>query len=160
MPQVIFIFSEWIFVKQIIDSSTSFCFGENRFWKKCCLGEWVIFFCLGCDGKNLGASFEWRKKWVKMPRFNAFSRNVNTINLFTVLLILMWGLICPQKTEVNRKRKRVSWNRGSRHLSTLVMGFQENSMQTLSAVFSVIKRIASKSSILFHFVIIEFFWFA
>ena len=58
--------------------------GETDFQKKCCQGEWVISHCLGCDGKDLGESFEWEEggeAWVKMPRFNGFSRNVNTINL-------------------------------------------------------------------------------
>ena len=36
-----------------------FAAGDNRFWKKILSGEGVISFCLGCDGKNLGASFEW-----------------------------------------------------------------------------------------------------
>ena len=45
------------------------------------LGEWVISFCLGCNDKNLGASFDWGGAWVKMPRINPFSRNVNSINL-------------------------------------------------------------------------------
>ena len=44
-------------------------------------GEKVISFCLGPDDKNLGASFEWGVAWVKMPWINAFSRNVNSINL-------------------------------------------------------------------------------
>ena len=41
--------------------------------------ECVISFCLGCDDKNLGASFEWGGAWVKMPRINGFSRNMNSI---------------------------------------------------------------------------------
>ena len=32
----------------------------NKFSKEYCLEEWVISFCVGCDDKNLGASFEWR----------------------------------------------------------------------------------------------------
>ena len=62
--QVIFIFSDWILIKQIIASSTPLflVFGKNRFSKNC---AW---------------SFEWRiGAWVKMRRLNAFF-NVNTIN--------------------------------------------------------------------------------
>ena len=64
MLQVIFIFSDWILIKQIIVSSTSLflALGGNRFSKNC---TW---------------SFEWRTgAWVKMHRLNSFS-NVNTIN--------------------------------------------------------------------------------
>ena len=81
MPQAIIIFSDWILVKQIIVSCTLSAVGGNRFSKKCSLEKRVISFCLRCDDKNLGASFECGGTWVKMPRFNAFSRNVNTINL-------------------------------------------------------------------------------
>ena len=38
-------------------------------------------FCLGHDEKNLGESFEWGGACIKMPQINAFSRNVNSINL-------------------------------------------------------------------------------
>ena len=64
MLQVIFIFSDWILIKQIIVSSTPLflALGGNRFSKNC---TW---------------SFEWGTgAWVKMHRFNSFS-NVNTIN--------------------------------------------------------------------------------
>ena len=53
MLQVIFIFSDWILIKQILVSSTSFVLGETDF-------------------QNWGMS--------KMERFNAFSRNVNILN--------------------------------------------------------------------------------
>ena len=64
MFQVIFIFSDWILIKQIIVSSTPFVLGKgNRF------------------SKNSTWSFDWRTEaWVKMHRFNAFSRNVNNIH--------------------------------------------------------------------------------
>ena len=62
MFQVIFIFSAWILIKQIIVSSTLFIRGKQVF-KKFCLDFWV---------GNWGMS--------KMHRFNAFSRNVNTIS--------------------------------------------------------------------------------
>ena len=63
MFQVIFIFSDWILIKKIIVSSIHFVLGETDFPKT---STW---------------SFEWwTGAWVKMHRFNAFSRNVNTIN--------------------------------------------------------------------------------
>ena len=63
MFQVIFIFSDWILIKQIIVSSTTFALGETDFQK----------ILLGV--------FEWETgAWVKLHRFNAFSRNVNTVN--------------------------------------------------------------------------------
>ena len=64
MFYAIFIFSDWILIKQIIVSSTPLflALGGNRFTKNC---TW---------------SFEWRTRaWVKMHRFNSFS-NANTIN--------------------------------------------------------------------------------
>ena len=64
MFQVIFIFSDWIFIKQIIVFSTPFCCWGNRF------------------SNNYAWNFEWGMgAWVKMPRSNAFSRNMNTIKL-------------------------------------------------------------------------------
>ena len=77
--QVIFKFSDWVLIKQFKIFSTPFCCWEKRIFE--CLGEWVISFCLGCDGKNFVASFEYGGAWVKMSRFNAFSRNLNAINL-------------------------------------------------------------------------------
>ena len=64
MFQVIFMFSNWFLMTQILVSSTPLflVLGENRFSKNCI---W---------------SFEWgTEKWVKMHRFNAFS-NASTIN--------------------------------------------------------------------------------
>ena len=57
--------------------------GETDFRKKCCLGEWVLSLYLGSDNNNLQARFEWGGEvaWVKMPQFNAVSRNVHIINL-------------------------------------------------------------------------------
>ena len=63
MFQVIFIFSDWILIEQIIATSTPSVFGRKRFTK------------------NSAWSFKWETgAWVKMYRFNAFSGNVNTIN--------------------------------------------------------------------------------
>ena len=63
MFQVIFIFSDWILIKKIIVSSTHFILRETLFLN------------------NSIQSFEWRTgAWVKMHRFDAFFRNVNTIN--------------------------------------------------------------------------------
>ena len=33
------------------------------------------------DDKNVGESFKWGRTCTKMPRINAFSRNMNPINL-------------------------------------------------------------------------------
>ena len=82
MFKVIFIFSDWILIKQTIVSSTPFCCWGEQIFKKMLPGEWVICFCLGCDDKNLWEKFDWGGgAWVKMPRFNAYFSNVNTINL-------------------------------------------------------------------------------
>ena len=40
--------------------------------------EWFPSACIGRDDKNLGVNFEREEAWVKMPRINAFSRNVKT----------------------------------------------------------------------------------
>ena len=80
MFKVIFIFSDWILIKQIVVvSSTPFCYWGNISLKNCCLGEWVISFCLERDDKNLGASFESGGARVKMSRFDAFCRNVSPL---------------------------------------------------------------------------------
>ena len=63
MFQVIFIFSDWILIKQIIVSSTPFVLRET-FSK---LFTWRLSGELGHQSE-------------KMHRLNAFSRNVNTIN--------------------------------------------------------------------------------
>ena len=57
MFQVIFIFCDWIMVKQILVSSTPFCCWGKQIFKRMLPGR-VISFCLGRDDKNLGASFE------------------------------------------------------------------------------------------------------
>ena len=64
MFQVIFIFSDWTLIKQIIISSTPLFLAHGRNWfSKIC--PWSV---------------EWgTAAWVKMHRFNAIS-NVNTIN--------------------------------------------------------------------------------
>ena len=99
------------------------------------------------DDKNLGASFEWGRSLVKIPRFNAFSRNVNTINLkifpthggiyTNSFLYGDWHIL---KKHWLTEKERINGNIGLRHLCTLILGFQENSMQSLSAVFWVIKK--------------------
>ena len=81
--QIVFIFFAWILIKRIIVSSTPFyCWGRQIF-EEMLTGEKVTFLCLWCDDKSLETSFEWEGAWVKMPRFNAFSRSGNTINLKT-----------------------------------------------------------------------------
>lgn len=70
---------------------------------------------------------------------------------FTSLLILTRELRYPVKRGGNRKRR--SRNRGLRYLFTLVLGFQENLMQILSAFllfFGEKNRIASEIPVFFH----------
>ena len=55
--------------------------GETDFWQNAALGISNFLLPIGRDDKNLGASFDWGGAWVKTPRINAFSRNVNSINL-------------------------------------------------------------------------------
>ena len=58
--QVIFTFSDWIMIKQ---------------------HSFLHRFCLGGRKQSSTWSFDWRTEaWVKLHRFNAFSRNVNIIN--------------------------------------------------------------------------------
>ena len=99
MFQVIFIFSDWILIKQVIVSSTPFCCSWNIFLKKCCLLELVIIFSLGCYDKNLGVIFDWGRAWVKMPRYNAFSRNVNIMYL---KILRTHGVIYKFEKEFNK----------------------------------------------------------
>ena len=63
MPQAVFIFSDWILIKQIIVSSTPFILAETDFQK----------LLPGVLSGRLGT-------WLNMDKFNAFSGNVNTIN--------------------------------------------------------------------------------
>ena len=63
MFQVIFMFSDWILIKQIIVFSTPFCLGETDFQK-------ILPRVL--SGGTVA--------WVKIHIFSAFSRNVNSIN--------------------------------------------------------------------------------
>ena len=81
MFQVMLIFSDWISVSKSSLPPPLSAVGGNRFSKECCLEEWVISFCLGPDDKNLVVSFEWGRTWVKIPWINAFSNNMNSINL-------------------------------------------------------------------------------
>ena len=57
MFQVIFLFSDWILIKQMhsfLHPTAESCIGGNRFSKEYYLGEWIISFCIGRDDKNLG----------------------------------------------------------------------------------------------------------
>ena len=63
MFQVIFIFSDWILIKKNHSFLQPFGLGGNRF------------------SRNSTWSFEWgTRAWVKKHIFNAFSKNVSTIN--------------------------------------------------------------------------------
>ena len=82
MFQFIFIFSDWILIKQIIVSYTPFyCLGKQIFERMLHGGISNFLLPIERDDKNLGESFEWGGAWVKISQINAFSRNVNSINL-------------------------------------------------------------------------------
>ena len=82
--EVILIFSDWILVKQIVIFSTPFClWGKQIFDRTLPWGMSNFLLPMGRDDKTLGPSFNWGGAWVKTPRINAFSRNVNSINLTT-----------------------------------------------------------------------------
>ena len=81
MFQVILIFSDWIFIKQIIVCSTPFCCWRKQIFERMLPGGMSNFVLPRAWWKNLRASFEWGGAWVKMPRINALPRNVNSINL-------------------------------------------------------------------------------
>ena len=79
--QVIFIFSDWLLINQIIVFSTPFALGGNRF------------------SKNSACSFEWiTGAWVKMYRFDAFFRSVNSkYQLWTANIFPTYGGICKSE---------------------------------------------------------------
>ena len=81
MLQVIFTFSDWILINQIIVFSTPFALGGNRF------------------SKNSACSFEWiTGAWVKMYRFDAFFRCVNSkYQLWTANIFPTYGGICKSE---------------------------------------------------------------
>ena len=82
--EVILIFSDWILVKQIVIFSTPFClWAKHIFDRTLPWGMSNFLLPIGRDDKTLGPSFNWGQAWVKTPRINAFSRNVNSINLAT-----------------------------------------------------------------------------
>ena len=79
--EVILIFSDWILVKQIVIFSTPFCLWGKQIFDRTLPWEMSNFLLpMGRDDKTLGANFDWGGTWVKTPRINAFSRNVNSIN--------------------------------------------------------------------------------
>ena len=81
MFQVIFIFSDRILIKKIIVSCTPFCWWGKQILKRMLPGGMRNFLLPKVWCQELGASFEWGGAWVKMLRINAFSKNVNSINL-------------------------------------------------------------------------------
>ena len=82
MFQVNLIFFDWILIKQIIVSSTSFYCWRKQIFKKMVPGGMSNSPLPRVWWQKLGREF-WvgRGAWVKMPRFNGFSRSVNTRNL-------------------------------------------------------------------------------
>ena len=98
MFQVIFIFSDWAAIRQIIVFSTLFCCWGNRF-----------SFCIGRDDQNLDASFEWVRAWVKMLRINAFSRNVTPLIWKFSLHMVEYKCLRENSTTIlERERERES----------------------------------------------------
>ena len=102
MFQVIFIFPDWVLLKQIIVSSSLLCFG-GKIFEKMLPGGRLISLCLGWDDKNLRARKRRRERakgeaWVKMSRFNVISRNVN-INI----------KISPTNIQVWEKIQQAFW---------------------------------------------------
>ena len=81
MLQVIFIFSDWILVRQIIVSSTHFCCWGKQIFER--MWPWGLsnFRLPSAWWQELGGKFWVVRACVKMRRINAFSRNVNSINL-------------------------------------------------------------------------------
>ena len=81
MFQVIFIFSDWILIKQIIVSSTPFCCWGKQIFERMMSRGMSNFLLPRAWWQQRGYSSEWGEAWVKLPWINAFSRNVNSINL-------------------------------------------------------------------------------
>ena len=91
MLQVIFIFSDWILIKQIIIFSTPFCLGETDFQK--------------IQSGVLSGELDMSKNAFWRNGLGAFSRNVNTINL--KLFPTHSGIY---KLERNNKHSEEIWN--------------------------------------------------
>ena len=82
MFQVILFFSDGILKKPIAIFSTPFCkWGKQIFDRTLPWGISNFLLPIGRDDENLVESFEWGGAWVKTPRINVFSRNMNSINL-------------------------------------------------------------------------------
>ena len=80
--EVILIFSDWILVKQIVIFSTPFCLWGKQIFDRTLPREISnSLLPIGRDDKKLGARFDWDGAWVKTSRLNAFSKNVNSLNL-------------------------------------------------------------------------------
>ena len=83
MFQVIVIFSDWILMKQIIISSFPFCCWGKQLFERLLPGRISHLLLPRAWWQELGASLQWGEAWVKMPRVNAFWRNVNSIIFFS-----------------------------------------------------------------------------
>ena len=79
--QVIFVFSDWILIKQIIVSSTPFCYWGKEIFERMLPGGMSNFFLPRNWWRKLGDKFWVAKVWVKMPWINSFCRKVYSINL-------------------------------------------------------------------------------
>ena len=80
MFQVIFIFSDLIWIKQIIVSSIRFCCGGKQILERMVPWRMSNFLLPRAWWQELGGEFEWGGTWVEIPRINTFSRNVKSIN--------------------------------------------------------------------------------
>ena len=87
--------------------------------------------------------------WVKMPRFNAFCRKVNIINL--KLFPIRGGLY-----KFERKFYKHSWKDCD---SSAIFLHRENSCKVCLLFYCFLVMIASKSSILIHPLTLGFFLF-
>ena len=80
MFQVIFIFSDWILIKQIRATSVPFCCRRKKIFERMLPEGMNNFLLRSAWWQILRGEFWVRGAWVKMPRINAFSRIVNSIN--------------------------------------------------------------------------------
>ena len=95
MFQVIFKFSDWILIKQIIVTFIPYyCWGMGNFSlpRMQCLGEFW--------GEGEGA-------WVKIPRFSALFGNINTTNL-NFFFNTWWNIKVWEKIQLSFWRERKS----------------------------------------------------
>ena len=138
--QVIFMFSDWKLINTIIVSFNPFSFFGKQIFKKMLPGEISNFPLHRVWWGELGGRF-WEERWRQEEKCldsihflgiwtqyegctleAKFEQKLWYSTLFIILWILTSGLRYPHKRGGNRKTVR--WNRGWRHLFTLVLEFQ------------------------------------